>query len=269
MPKKVLIAISLMLLTAGAAYPQNRDIIQLQRDVLDLKNTLNQLQGSVDQKDQAILSLVEKITDQVNGLAAGIQKVNQTVDNVNAHTDKSASELRGLLTTLNTRVNELADNVTAVRSQLSGVSQQMTAMKTEPLPGPDDSWRSASLDITVGNYDLALQELQDFQTKYPNDPRSAKAQLFKGDALYAQKKYEQAVIEYDTFLQKYPENDDTKTALYKKGLAQLESSPKEATATLQLVVTKYKGTLEATNAQNKLRDLASGVRGKRGPGRQN
>src|SRR5262249_38082256 len=153
----------------------------------------------------------------------------------------------GLISTLNTRVNEMSDNVTAIRSQLGGVSQQITSMKTEPLPGPDDSWRAASLDVTVGNYELALQELQDFQAKYPNDSRAAKAQLYKGDVLLAQKKYEPAIIEYDTFLQKYPENEDTKSALYKKGLAQLETNPKDATATLQQVVSKYKGTVEATD----------------------
>jgi TolA-binding protein len=252
------------------AYPQSKELIQLQRDVLDLKNTLNGMQASVDQKNQAILALVEKITDQVNSLAGSIQKVNQTVDNVNTHTDKSTTDVRGQIQTLTTKVNDLTDSVAAIRSQLSGLSQQMTAQKTEPLAGPDDSWRAASLDMTVGNYDLAIQELSDFQNKYPTDTRSAKAQLFKGNALFAQKKWDPAIIEYDTFLQKYPENDDTKTALYKKGLAQAETDPKAATATLQQVVTKYKGTVEATDAQNKLKELATaGARGRRGPGRQN
>jgi TolA-binding protein len=209
------------------------------------------------------------MTDQMNSLAGAIQKVDQTVENVNSHTDKSATELKGLLGTLNQRVGDLSDNVAAVRAQLSGVSQQVTAMKTEPLPGPDESWRSANLDYTVGNYDLAIQELNDFQAKYPNDPRSAKAQILKGDSLAAQKKYEPAVIEYDTFLQKYPENEDTKTALYKKGLALTASDPKAAVAIFQQVVTKYKGTVEATDAQARLKDLQTGARGKRGPGRQN
>ena len=109
---KFLLAIVLLLIIAGPAYPQNRELIQLQRDVLDLKNTVNQLQSSTDQKNQAILSLVEKIADQVNGLAGNVQKM---ADSVNSHTDKSAADLHGIIATLNNRVNELADNVIAIR----------------------------------------------------------------------------------------------------------------------------------------------------------
>lgn len=263
----VIILVGMM---AGPAYPQNRDILQLDRDVLDLKNQINQLQTTMQEKNQAILSLVEKMSDQVNGLTGSVQKIDQTVENVNSHTDKSSADLRTLVGTLTQKLNDLTDNVSAIRSQLGGVSQQITAMKTEPLPGPDDNWRTASSDVSVGNYDLAIQELSDFQNKYPNDPRSAKAQILKGDALAAEKKYEQAVIEYDTFLQKNPESDDTRTALYKKGLAQAEIDPKAATATLQQVVTKYKGTVEAINAQAKLKELAApAARRPPRPGRQN
>lgn len=253
---KLTITTVLVLLLAAPAYPQNRDIVAMEKDIIDLKSTLNQLQDSMNQKNQAILSLVEQMSDQMNKLAANVDKINQTVENVNSHTDKSATDIRGLVATLNTRLSELSDSVNAIRSQLGSVSQQMTSMNTQPLPGPDDSWRSANLDVIAGNYDLALQELSDFQNKYPNDPRAAKAQLFKGDALVGEKKYEQAVIEYDTFLQKYPENEDTKAALYKKGLAQAEYDPKAAVATLQQVVAKYKGSLEAQNAQAKLKELA-------------
>jgi len=267
--KKILVAASSAMLLATTAYPQNRDIIQLQRDVLDLKNTVNQLQTSVDQKNQAILSLVEKMADQLGGLVTNVQKISQTVDNVNARTDKSATDLRTLVNTMNTRVNDMADSITAIRSQLGSVSQQITTIKTtaEPLPGPDESWRAARADVLVGNYDLALQELSDFMAKFPNDLRAAEAQLSKGDALSAQKKWDQAIIEYDTFLQKYPENDNTKTALYKKGLAQAEAHDPKAVATLQQVVAKYPHTVEAANAAMKLKELSTP--GKRGSTRPN
>ena len=75
--------------------PSPAVVAALPRDVLDLKNSLNQLQTSMDEKNQAILSLVEKMTDQVNSLAGSVQKINQTVDSVNTHTDKSSADIRG------------------------------------------------------------------------------------------------------------------------------------------------------------------------------
>ena len=250
---------------AGSAYPQNRETIQLQKDVINLKTTISELQASVDQKNAAIQSLVEKIFDQVNNLAGSVQKVNQAVENVNSHTDKSAAELRTQINTFGPKLTELTDSVSALKSQLGGISQQITAMKAtaQQLPSIEESWRTVNLDVQIGNYELALQELSEFQAKYPNDPRTAKAQILKGDVLGFMKKADQAVIEYDTFLQKYPENEDTSVALYKKGLAQVEINDPKATATLQSVVTKYPNSPEATLAKQKIQQLA---RGKRGPG---
>jgi tol-pal system protein YbgF len=267
-PSKLLIIVSLVLLTAGPAYPQEKLLLQLQSDVLKLQQTVNQLQISLDQKTQSIQGLVEKMADQVNGLNGNIQKINQTVETVNTHGDRSAAELRALMTTMSTRVMELAEGFSAVRSQLSNVSQQITAMKTttETLPGADEVWRAAFVDFSAGNYDLAIQEYSDFQAKFPGDPRTPEAQIRKGEALSAQGKFDQAVIEYDLFLQKYPESSNTKTALLKKGLAQAEMKdvPK-ATQTLQLVVKQYPNTVEATAATAKLKELSTGARGRRGP----
>ncbi len=257
------------MIMTGPAYPQNRDIILLQKDMIELKNSMSQLQATVDQKNTAVLSLVEKIFDQVNGLGGNVQKLGQAVDAVNGHTDKSAADLKTQMSGFSAKITELSDTVAALRSQLSSVSQQITTIKNtaEPLPSLDETWRTAYLDLTSGNYDLALQEFAEFIAKYPNDPRAPRAQIYKAQCLFESKKFEQAIVEYDTFLQKYPESEDTKTALYKKGLAQSEINDPKAQATLQSVVAKYPNSVEATNAKQKLQQL--GARGRRGPGRQN
>jgi tol-pal system protein YbgF len=116
--------------------------------------------------------------------------------------------------------------------------------------------RSATLDSVAGNYDLAIGGFKEFLEKFPDNPRAPEAQLFIGDALYSQKKFDQAVIEYDLFLQKYSENDRTKSALYKKGLAHAElNQVPEALAALTKVTKDYPGTVEATGAQQRVREL--------------
>jgi TolA-binding protein len=264
---KILVAMATVLLSAGPAYPQNKDLLQLQSDVLRLQQQVNQLQQSVDQKTQTIQRLVEQMVDTVNGLNANVQKITQTVDSVNTRNDQNGAELRNLVNSMGQRMNDVVDAMAAMRSQLSGVSQQITAMSTtsESLPSAEETWRTAYVDHVAGNYDLAMRGFSEFQEKFPTDPRAAKAQIYKGDGLFAQKKYEQAVIEYDMFLQKYPQNEDTKTALLKKGLAQAESRDQGATTTLQQVVKQFPGTQEASNASAKLKELAAGQRGRRGP----
>jgi TolA-binding protein len=59
-------------------------------------------------------------------------------------------------------------------------------------------------------------------------------------------------------LQKYPESDKTRTALLKKGLALAETNqPQQAISILSEVAKKFPGTIEATNAQAKLKELQS------------
>lgn len=265
-PSKLLIATGLVLLMAGPAYTQNKDMVILQKDILDLKYSITQMQASFDQNNQALKSLVEKVFDQVNTLSSSIARINQTVEAANTRNDQTAADIRTAIVGLNTRMSDLTETISAVRSQVSGLSSQMTSMNTkaEPLPGPDDSWRSAKLDVLLGNFDLAVQGLSEFQAKYPNDPRSADAQIMKGEAYVAQKKHEQAIIEFDLFLQKYPESDKSSLALYKKGLAQAEANDKGALATLQQVVARYPKSQEAPLATQKIKELSTaGARGRR------
>jgi tol-pal system protein YbgF len=253
----------LIVVMAGPAYPQRKEILQLQADMIDLKNRMNELQTSMDRNDAALKALVEKMADQVNGLAGGIQKIAQAVDTVKGQSDKSSSELRVILTQLNTHVNDLQEGLTAIRSQVGSVSQQVREMKTtaEPLAGPNDIWKGAVVDVLTGNYDLAIGGFREFLSKYPTDPRAGEAQLSIAEALFSQKKYEQALTDYDLFLQKYPGHDKTGTALLKKGLALAEQNqPQLAIATLQQVVKEFPKTSEAETAQSKIKELQAGQR---------
>ena len=254
----LVLACLIAVLAAPAAYPQKKEILQLQADMIRLSQQVTQLQSTVDTNNSAIKGLVEKMADQVNTLGGSVQKITEAMDGVRTQNDKTSSELRVILNNMNTSVGELQEALTAVRTQLNSVSQQVTAKNTvaEPLAGPEDVMRDGMVNYLSGNYDIALDAFQEFLTKYPNHPRAAEAQLYKGESFFNQKKYDQAVVEYDMFLQKYPENDKTRTALYKKGLALAEQNQKpQALAALDKVVKDFPNTSEATNARARAREL--------------
>jgi tol-pal system protein YbgF len=259
---KLFTAALLIVIASGPAYPQNRDILQLQKDMIDVQQMVKQLQNTVDRDNGLIKSLMEKMADQVNTLTGSMQKISQTVDGLKTQDDASTRELRTVLTNMNSTVKELEESVASARTQINSIAREVTTLKTtsEPLAGPDDLWRTANVDYNVGNWDLAVSGLQEFLSKYPNDPRAAEAQLRIGDALYAQKKYDLAITQYDIVLQKYPESDTTKSALLKKGLAQAETKQPQATNTLNEVVKKFPGTSEANTASSKLKELQAAQR---------
>ena len=257
-PGKLAIAAVLLTLCAGPAYPQNKDIVRLQVDMVNMQQQLKQLQNTIDENNAVMKGLVERMADQVNTLSGGMQKVTQAVDGMRTQTDSTAREIRGSIANLNTTIGEMQKDLSTARAQVNSLSQQVTALKTtaEPLAGPDDLWRAAYLDSLTGSYNLAISGYQEFLSKYPDDPRAAEAHFMIGEALSAQKKYDQALQEYDIVLQKYPESDRTRSALYKKGLALAEQNqPQQAISVLNDVVKRFPGTSEAANAQAKVRDL--------------
>jgi tol-pal system protein YbgF len=261
--RKLVLACLLALIMAPAAYPQRKEMLQLQADMIRLSQQMTQLQSTVDMNNAALKGLVEKMADQVNTLGGSVQKITQAMDGVKSQTDKTSSELRVILNNMNSSVGELQEALAAVRTQINSVSQQVTAKNTtaEKLAGPDDIMRTAVGDYLAGNYELALGGFQEFMEKYPNDPRASDAQLYKGETFFNQKKFDQAVVEYDVFLQNYPENDKTRTALYKKGLALAEQNQKQpALVALDKVIKDFPNTSEAQNAQAKARELRGPVR---------
>jgi tol-pal system protein YbgF len=254
---KLFVSALLLMIAAGPAYSQNKDILRLQSDMITLQQQVRQLQSSVDGNNDTIKGLVEKIGDQVNTVAGGLQKITQAVDGVKAQNDTNVKEMRTILTNLNTTVGELQEGLASVRTQINSVSQQVTTMKTtsEPLAGPNDLWKNAMVESYSGLYDLALQDFQEFLSKYPNDPRAAEAHLRMGDAFQNQKKFDMAQTEYDIVLQKYPDSDTSRAALLKKGLALAETNPQQAIPTLNEVVKKFPNTSEAATAQSKIKEL--------------
>ncbi len=261
MKKNWFLAGLLLVFGAGPVSSQNKDIIRLQADLITLQQQVKQIQSSIDQNNSVIKALVEKIADQVNTLSGGFQKVNQALDQavggLRNQNDTSAKEMRTTLSNLNSRVGEVQEGLSSVRAQINSLSKQVTTIKTssETLPGPNDLWKSAMLSLYSGLYDLAVGDFQEFLSKNPNDPRAPEAHLRIGDAYFNQKKYEQAVTEYDFVLQKYPESDTSRAALLKKGLALAEHDTPQAITTLNEVVKKFPNTSEASSAQTKLREL--------------
>lgn len=254
----------LIVLSAGPAFPQNAREIQHMKDVIDLLQLVRQLQTSVEQNDALMKGLIEKMADQVNTLSTGMKTITQAVDSIKGQNDASAKEMRAALKTVTDSVKELQGDLSSARAQINTVSKELTTMKTtaEPLAGPDDLWRTAFLDYSAGNWDLAIAGLQEFLSKYPTDARAAEAEMRIGNAQFAVKKYDLAITQFDIVLQKYPESDTTRAALLKKGLALAETNPPQAINVLNEVAKKYPGTVEAANAQAKLKELQPAQRGR-------
>ena len=260
----VWIASMCVLVLAGPAYPQSKTelaVLQLQRDMITLQGQMKELQTSVDQNNKNLIALVEKLTDQLNLLGATIPKLTDAVSaSIRADNEKSAGEMKTLVAGLKESLDQLNQGLNGrdgVRAQVSSVSQQLKEMRAaaaaEPLATPEDLMRTAYADVSGGNWNLAIGEFKEFLAKFPNHPRAGEAQYQIGEAYFKQKKWDEAITQYDIVLQKHPKDDTTVTALYKEGLAYKEIGQTEkANATLNRVVAEFPNSSEATLSKDKL-----------------
>lgn len=128
--------------------------------------------------------------------------------------------------------------------------------ENESKPDPKQMYDTAYLDITRGNYDLAIAGFREFLKLYPASSLADNSQYWIGEGLYAQKKYGEARAEFDKVITQYPNQDKAAAAYYKSGLCQRELGNKTGAREKWLALAKkYPKSPEAKLAQDRIKEL--------------
>ena len=123
-----------------------------------------------------------------------------------------------------------------------------------PAASPSELYDTAYADYTKGRYALAIQGFQEYLEAYPSTDLSDNAQYWIGESHYAQKKYPDAIADFDRLLKNSPKSDKAPAALLKKGYALLEVGQKaEAVVQLQYVIHEHPASEEARLARARLK----------------
>jgi len=267
-------SLMVMLVAGGSASAEDKDIIRLQSDVVNLQGTIKLLQESLDAKNAVMASQIAKMADQMNNITVSLQKMS---DQVTAMTAANSAANIALLASVGKGVADtqaaLVPTLTELRRgiedlkqgqqlQAKALSDQLISLKSgsEALPGCKDLKQVADRSANSGYWDDAVSGYRDFLTNpsCANDPKLPEVQFSIAESYFGWKKWDLAVQEYDIFLQKFPPNDKTASALLRKGLAHAElKQTTEAKAALTRVTKEFPGTGEAANAAAKLKELGT------------
>ena len=107
-----------------------------------------------------------------------------------------------------------------------------------------------------GKYEQAIVELQEFLKKYPGSEHAANAQYWLGEAFYVQHRYDVALVEFERVVTRYPNSPKFSDALLKLGLTQYELGVwDKSSQALNEVVTKFPNTSQAQLAMQRLEQL--------------
>jgi tol-pal system protein YbgF len=268
-----------------------REIIELQRDVTSILQGQKDMQTQLTQDHTVQKTLIEQSSDTVNKLNTTMSSLQKSVQDVQANSGTR-------LDTMSTQVQGLSDNLEEIKSRLGKVNQQLvdlqnsvqsidarlaggnptgapagagatgskpsgSASAAPPAashPSADTLYSNGLGDINSGKLDLARSEFQDYLTYYGDTDLASNAQFYLGEIAYSQHQYQQALVEYDKVLTNYPKSFKLASARYKKGMALLELSQKNAgVKELREVVKRYPGTEEERRSRAKLKELGVAV----------
>jgi tol-pal system protein YbgF len=270
-----------------------REIIDLQRDVTSLLQGQKDMSTQITQDHTVLKTLVEQASDNVGKLNATMGSVQKSVQDVQANSgarlDTMSTQVQGLsdnleeiksrLGKLNQQLVDLQSAVQSIDSKVSGSAPSSTSPTTatptgsgmgaapsagaaaaSPAPSADMLYSNGLRDITGGKYDLARQEFQDYLKYYRDTDLASNAQFYLGEIAYTQKRYQEAVSEYDKVLTVYPKSFKLAPARLKKGMALLELGQKTSgVRELREVVRRYPGTEEERRARARLKELGAAV----------
>ena len=162
-----------------------------------------------------------------------------------------------------------ADRVKEIEKRLAALEERIgklaAAPAAAPAPAPESprEWKSPEemYEVAVGQVKggdpkKGRETLSDFAAKYPDHKLIPNVLYWKGEAFYAEKDFENAILTFQDVVDKYPRGEKAPDAMYKQGLSFLALNDKtNARVLLDLVPKKYPKSKAAEMAKKKLKEI--------------
>jgi tol-pal system protein YbgF len=204
--------------------------------------------------------LKDQVVGPVVGLSTRMDQVSgdvRTLQQAVADLTTAMSKMGAQLSDINNALKVLATPPAPPPQSTGPGAPGAPVSNTQPM-SQTDLYNAANGDYTTGKFELALQEFQDFLKYYGNADLAPNAQYWIGQIYYAQKKYEDAAQAFDMVLEKYPENPKTRDAKLYKGMSLVALGKRsQAHGIFQEMEKQYPGTDASTRACNE--DKALGM----------
>jgi tol-pal system protein YbgF len=217
--------------TGGGEMQTLREQVRLQqKQIVDLQARQGEQEARVEMLDNSFRIIGE-----------GVEGTNRRLDEMEMAGGATISALSRPSSPPRQAVREIPEPL--VVQSLPPPPEQIAVT---PPKGAADLYRSALDSFTQENFQGAVLEFEEFVANHPDHDLADNAQYWIGECYYAQKKFEQAVIEFGRVEKYYSAGNKAAAALLKKGLALKElGRDQEARAVLEDVIGKYPASDEA------------------------
>jgi tol-pal system protein YbgF len=275
---------SLAILVAGLLLSScvvTQQDLQMQRDLLEMKRRLGEAERAVkelqDDTSGGVRAHVETLAGNQADFQAELDGLRVDLQSMQGRTgdqERINDELRQDLSMLR---DELSLQVADHEQRLAKLDAGLAAASAVPpvvSPPPTTAVARPVVTTPAGEsapelYDRALKKIREeqdynagrelmeaFLKRYPQHDLAVNAAYWIGETYYAEKNYEQAILQFEEIIQKYGDHPKVASAMLKQALA-FESTGDQATAKLllQRVIERYPLSDEAGKAKQKLQTL--------------
>jgi TolA-binding protein len=112
--------------------------------------------------------------------------------------------------------------------------------------------------MKAAKYPLAVARFTKLQHAYPKSPLSEPAEYFSANALFETGSYDQAILQFNDLVMRFPKGKYASAALLREAQAFVKLNDRiDARLTLQKLVADHAGTPQAASADTMMKDLAS------------
>jgi tol-pal system protein YbgF len=242
-----------------------RQISELQEELANIKRTAS----SKDEVQNVNVRIAEQTETLLRSNATLVTKVNDIEERIQT--------TQGNVEDNTHRLDQVAQQVTRAQRDLDDLKSQIAAARAEVAPAsggggpagemtvpaqaittvdPMETYQAAYRDYQRGNFDLAIDGFRDFLGSNANADLADNAAYWIGESLFSQKKYREAIEQFDAVVNKYPKSDKVPGALLKKGYAYINVGERaQGVVQLQYVLHEHPKSQEASLARQKLKQL--------------
>ncbi|MEJ2197425.1 MAG: tol-pal system protein YbgF [Desulfuromonadales bacterium] len=275
---------SLAILVAGLLLSScvvTQQDLQMQRDLLEMKRRLGEAERAVkelqDDSSGGVRAHVETLAGnqadfqaELDGLRVDLQSMQGRTGDQERINDELRQDLTLLRDELSLQVADHEQRLAKLDAGMAAASAAPPAVSPSPTPAVAPPVATTPAGESAPElYDRALKKIreeQDFDAgrelmeaflkRYPEHDLAVNAAYWIGETYYAEKNYEQAILQFEEIIQKYGDHPKVASAMLKQALA-FESTGDQATAKLllQRVIERYPLSDEAGKAKQKLQTL--------------
>jgi tol-pal system protein YbgF len=236
-----------------------------------LKAEDNAIRGEVARNFEAVTALrkstaetgadIADIRDNIQQLRGQVEALRKDLATVVTRTnkDEDAKEIREKLNNAVFKINFIENflGIGKREDQPEGTEKgEKPKEVTKGKPDKESAYAAAYELFKDGKFDKGREAFHNFLKQYPDTEYSDNAQFWIGECYYFEKKYENAILEYEKVAKNYPDGDKVPYALLKQGIAFMNLGDKaSAKLILQRVINDYPNTNQARTAKATLLNI--------------